>query len=81
MKFYSLACILAGFLLACEGPQGFNSLVDISDEPAGANCAAGGVKISSGVDSNDNGVLDADEVTATKFVWLERHLYTADHHG
>jgi len=47
------------------GTTGANSLVHTSAEPAGANCAHGGTKIEVGVDTNDNGTLDASEVSAT----------------
>lgn len=52
------------------GSAGVSSLVTISDEGAGANCADGGVKIETGLDSNANGALDADEIVAaaTRFV-------------
>lgn len=47
-----------------NGNNGHNSLVDTSDEPAGTNCPFGGVKIETGLDANDNGVLDAGEINA-----------------
>lgn len=52
----------------CNGTQGNNSLVDIVDEAAGANCAAGGVKINSGLDIDNSGTLDQNEVTSSKYV-------------
>jgi hypothetical protein len=36
-------------------------------EAAGANCTYGGNRVSSGLDTNANGVLDAGEVTATSY--------------
>lgn len=52
-----------------QGPSGFNSLVSLSpEEPAGASCTFGGVKIQSGLDLNENGVLDAGEVDDTAYV-------------
>ena len=48
----------------CNGKDGINgllSLVQVQSEPAGANCANGGQRIDSGIDSNGNGVLDAEE--------------------
>ena len=50
------------------GTPGKNSLVATTAESAGANCASGGVKITSGVDTNSNGTLDIAEVTATSYV-------------
>ncbi|MCC6713090.1 MAG: hypothetical protein IT344_06985 [Candidatus Dadabacteria bacterium] len=41
------------------------TLVNASTEPPGANCENGGVKIESGRDTNQNGVLDPDEVEET----------------
>lgn len=57
-------------LIACEGPagpEGPQSLVAMLDEPAGIHCATGGVRITSGIDRNDNDVLDETEVTLTKY--------------
>ncbi|MGH7884225.1 MAG: DUF7151 family protein [Thermodesulfobacteriota bacterium] len=45
-----------------------NALFDISDEPAGANCADGGVRIDEGLDTNGNSVLDPGEINDTTFV-------------
>jgi hypothetical protein len=55
------------------GPQGIpgrNTLIATTAEPAGANCATGGVKQEYGQDANGNGVLDAGEINAalTKYV-------------
>ncbi len=65
---------LAG-VLACsvgpEGPQGdegFNSLVRTSVEPSGTNCATGGIRIDSGLDSDANGTLDEGEVSDTQYL-------------
>jgi hypothetical protein len=54
-------------IVSCEGPAGLTSLIEISDEPAGSQCSAGGLRITTGIDSNENGVLDNNEVTLTKF--------------
>src|ERR1035437_1004535 len=50
------------------GAAGVSTLVSMSNEPAGVNCASGGKKISAGPDSNSNGVLDANEITTTGYV-------------
>ncbi|MBV8757184.1 MAG: OmcA/MtrC family decaheme c-type cytochrome [Deltaproteobacteria bacterium] len=47
----------------CNGP-GTTSLVATSVEPPGVNCPWGGTKLEEGVDANNNGVLDANEVNA-----------------
>ncbi|MBI3590046.1 MAG: hypothetical protein HY094_01550 [Candidatus Melainabacteria bacterium] len=50
------------------GTNGLNSLVKITTESAGANCATGGKKVESGLDSNNNGTLDTIEVTSINYV-------------
>ena len=60
----SLCLIFAG----CTGSNGFNSLVRISAEPAGANCASGGKRIASGIDANADGTLEDSEVESTAYV-------------
>lgn len=44
------------------------TLIDVTEEPPGANCAQGGVRIDTGPDNNLNGVLDPDEIENTFFV-------------
>lgn len=51
-----------------NGTNGTSSLVNVTAEPAGANCANGGERIDTGVDANGNGVLDASEITNTSYV-------------
>lgn len=51
-----------------SGTNGKNALVKTTSETAGSNCPNGGVKVESGVDNNNNGVLDSSEVSATKYV-------------
>lgn len=52
----------------CNGMDGQYSLITISREENVQNCAAGGVKIDSGIDLNRNQTLDDDEIQLTKFV-------------
>jgi hypothetical protein len=40
----------------------------VTEEPPGPNCEFGGVKIEAGTDTNQNGVLDPDEVEETFYV-------------
>lgn len=47
---------------------GKNSLVDVTDEPAGATCPNGGIKIDSGIDEDEDGTLDEEEIDITRFV-------------
>ncbi|WP_203256357.1 DUF7151 family protein [Hyunsoonleella ulvae] len=51
----------------CNGVDGNNSLTKITDEAAGINCANGGLKIDTGVDTNGNGNLDDSEIRATAY--------------
>ncbi|MDA8154872.1 MAG: hypothetical protein M0Z52_00240, partial [Actinomycetota bacterium] len=51
-----------------NGTNGYNTLLDTTAEPAGANCAYGGLKVTSGQDTNRDGILQASEVTSTSYV-------------
>lgn len=51
-----------------DGTNGLNALALVSPEPAGANCAAGGKKVSVGLDLDRDGVLDDAEVTSSGYV-------------
>lgn len=44
------------------GNPGYNSLITTLNEPAGVNCASGGVKIVHGLDLNQNNILDDSEI-------------------
>ena len=54
----------------CNGENGNNAVSRTSEEPAGNNCANGGIKIEVGIDTNGNGELDTNEVdnSQTKYV-------------
>ena len=52
------------------GTNGLNSLIKTTVEPAGANCATGGTKVETGLDANNNGVLDAGEVLAAQTTYV-----------
>ena len=70
----------SGTLLPCDptaigtpgptGASGMSTLVSPTAEPAGANCATGGVRLQYGLDANGNGALDAGELNAalTRYV-------------
>lgn len=47
--------------------DGATSLIDVQVEPAGANCAEGGYRITSGLDQDDDGVLSSNEAESTAF--------------
>ena len=51
-----------------DGTNGKNSLISTTTESSGANCATGGLKVQSGLDSDEDGVLDSTEVTATSYI-------------
>jgi len=50
------------------GPGGHDSLAASVPEPAGAHCAFGGTRTSTGLDANGDGTLAATEVTSTTYV-------------
>jgi hypothetical protein len=50
------------------GPAGSPSLVMLTAEPAGANCANGGQRVEVGVDADGSGTLQPSEIAATGFV-------------
>nr|WP_288933349.1 hypothetical protein [uncultured Allomuricauda sp.] len=51
-----------------DGADGLNSLVSTAPEQPGNNCANGGFRLDFGLDINNNGNLDTDEVTSSEFV-------------
>jgi hypothetical protein len=63
-------------LLACVAkkwtpisvPEGADSLIAQTPEPAGSHCENGGVRIDTGVDKNDDDVLDSEEIQQTSYV-------------
>ena len=50
------------------GTNGLNTLVALAAEPSGTNCASGGTKISAGLDTNADGVLNPSEITSAQYV-------------
>jgi OmcA/MtrC family decaheme c-type cytochrome len=64
----------AATFYVCNGSGGSsggkNGLVKTSAEAAGTNCANGGVKLESGLDTNGDGTLDASEVNATQTTYV-----------
>ncbi len=53
-----------------DGDSGNQSLIKTTVEAAGDNCANGGIKIESGIDSNADGTLDDDEVDSSQTKYL-----------
>ncbi len=71
----STSAVVSDGVPGATGPQGAtgagrNSLVSLTSEPAGINCANGGVKVATGVDLNDDGVLDASEVNPSEIQYV-----------
>lgn len=52
----------------CDGADGATTLTVTSLEPVGANCTDGGTRVDVGLDVDENGTLDAGEITSTSFV-------------
>ena len=51
-----------------DGQDGSNTLMQVHEEPAGENCPAGGLRFDYGLDTNQNGELDEDEIQDTEYV-------------
>lgn len=51
-----------------ENTNGKNSLTELNIEPAGQNCASGGFKISTGLDLNNNSILDEEEIQYEEYI-------------
>ena len=45
-----------------DGTDGFKSLIKTTNESQGSNCENGGTKIETGIDTNNDGLLDASEI-------------------
>ena len=48
------------------GADGSNAIIETMTEPAGTNCANGGVKIQVGIDTNADGVLQPTEINSAQ---------------
>lgn len=53
-----------------QGANGKNALVNTTIEPAGINCSTGGTKVEVGLDTNNNGVLDLNEINASQTKYI-----------
>ncbi len=51
-----------------DGKDSLSSLISVSNEPPGANCTNGGIKIDTGLDDNIDGTLDSGEVDSTTYL-------------
>jgi len=56
------------FLISCskDGDNGKTTLTRTTKEAAGVNCQYGGTKFETGLDANNNGTLEDNEVTTTQ---------------
>ena len=63
-----LTLLITGLNLGCTAEPPVLTLSGIAVEAAGENCAAGGLKVTTGKDTDGNGTLDAAEVTGTDYV-------------
>ena len=54
-----------------DGADGHSAVVTTTREPLGDNCASGGDRIDIGVDDNENGELDPEEIDATLYACNE----------
>ena len=64
---FTAAIVLSACGGGSDGSGGASSLVRVSAEPAGANCAAGGQRLLAGSDSNGDNQLQDGEVQLTTF--------------
>lgn len=72
MKKYCIILLGSLFLLGCledrPTPSLLKSLLNISNEPPGENCEAGGLRIEVWVDENENDTLELSEIIDTEFI-------------
>ena len=57
-----------GSSYVCAGLDGAVSLMQVVDEPAGANCEAGGQRVEHGIDDDGDQTLDPEEVDGTDYI-------------
>jgi hypothetical protein len=72
-KLYPLGLIVILTAIACNKEYSgwnvyYNSKIALTDVPANENCTTGGVLIQSGLDKNQNNVLDSQEVDQTEMI-------------
>lgn len=60
----------------CSGADTGAIVIQKSDEPAGENCAAGGIKVVSGFDANADGTLTGAEILSTTYICGAEHPLT-----
>lgn len=55
-------------IVGSNGSNGLSSLIKVTSEAEGSNCDKGGIKVETGLDSNQNNVLDSGETSTTNYV-------------
>lgn len=60
-----------GFTEICNGEDGVDSLIAFTDEASGSNCPFGGFRVDSGLDIDRDGILDAEEISETRYFCTE----------
>lgn len=68
---FVLIIVIVTIFYGCRGKEGIEgkkSLIDLLNEPIGTNCPTGGYKIVSGIDINNNNILDVNEIQSTKYI-------------
>lgn len=61
------ACNGSDGAASAQAAAGVNSLVVMTDEPAGSNCTSGGLKLNVGLDRNGDNLLQTSEVDNTSY--------------
>lgn len=51
-----------------DGTDGHDVLIKLTDEAPGPNCGVGGTRVDTGLDLDDDGVLDDNEITSTAYI-------------
>lgn len=73
-QYFTLLLIPIIIFVSCRGKNGaagsngLNSLIETTQEAAGDNCINGGLKVDTGLDANDDGILQNDEILETNYV-------------
>jgi hypothetical protein len=52
----------------CNGKAGSNTIAALVPEAIGGSCASGGYRLNTGIDENDNGILDDSEVGNSQLI-------------
>lgn len=64
----TISCEDGTMAMVSDGTDGLSSLLDVTAEAPGANCADGGQRIDWGIDDDGDGILEAGEIEGTRYV-------------